>query len=288
MIWGSSFLFIRMAVPTYGPGALIALRVGSAALVLLLFALVRRQRLAWRGRVGTLLLIGILNSTLPFFLISFAEIRLDPGLAAILNATTPLFTALLAARFSRHAEERLTVSRLMGIVLGITGIGILFGGGAIPHDLIGEISAAAVLFASLSYGLAAIVTSRKLADMPPPQIALGQQSFAFLTAVPLAVGLHPSAVPPTYATLAVVALGVLGTAVAFNIAYWLIQHAGPTRATSVTLLVPVFALLWGWLFLGEAIGWSALLGLAAVLASIRLVMRPAKPNTARPGVPREA
>ena len=273
LIWSTAFLFIRIGVPFFGPFALVAVRMAASAVVLLLMMLFTRRRIVWRGHVLLMLVVGLLNAALPYILVGWAELHITSGLAGILNATSPLFTALLAAHFSRQASERLTLPRIAGLLCGVAGVGLLYGIGAVPHDLLGTLAALAMLGAALSNASAAVLASLRLKDTNLWQLAFGQQTMAFFVATPFAVALHPATVPPAYAWAAIIALGVFCTGIGLILQYWLFGVAGPTRTQSVNLLIPALALLWGHIFLGEPLSWGAVAGLLVILGSVQLVMR---------------
>jgi len=268
-LWGASFLFIRVAVPETGPFLLAVVRVAVAGAVLLLYALffVRMPKLRpmWRG----LLVLGGLQAALPFVLIPAAELHLTASLAAIINSTTTMFTALVAAVWLGDA---LTARKGAGVVLGIFGVGLLVGWDPIPLSPIVLLSVGAMLAASLSYATAAVYAKKTFAGVPPLTLAIGQQLGATALLLPPAAVTLPDAPPSLAAVLSVLALAVLSTSVAYLLFYYLIENAGPTSATSVTLVVPVFGLLFGVGFLGEPVSLGTIVGLLVVLLSVALVV----------------
>ncbi len=267
-LWGASFLFIRVAVPVLGPFVLVGLRVGLAALVLALFAGAARRALKLRGLWGPLLFVGFANTAVPFSLISASEVHLTASLAAILNSTTVLFTALVAAVWLR---ESLTPKKILGVLLGIFGVAVLVGWDPLPLSPIVLLSVAAVLGASLCYGVGAVFTKLTFAGVPPLTLAVGQQSAAAGIMIPVALTDLPGESPSAAVALCVLALAVLSTAVAYLLFFYLIASAGPTATSTVTLVVPVFGLIFGVLFLGEPVGLGTLAGLAVILCSVLLI-----------------
>ncbi len=267
-LWGASFLFIRVAVPVLGPFVLVALRVGLAALVLALFAGAARRALKLRGLWGPLLFVGFANTAVPFSLISASEVHLTASLAAILNSTTVLFTALVAAVWLR---ESLTPKKILGVLLGIFGVAVLVGWDPLPLSPVVLLSVAAVLGASLCYGVGAVFTKLTFAGVPPLTLAVGQQSAAAGIMIPVALTDLPGESPSVAVALCVLALAVLSTAVAYLLFFYLIASAGPTATSTVTLVVPVFGLIFGVLFLGEPVGPGTLAGLAVILCSVLLI-----------------
>ncbi len=267
-LWGGSFLFIRVAVPSLGPLLLMELRVGIASLALVLFAAAVGRRPKLRARWRQFLLIGTLNAAIPFTLIAAAEIHLTASLAAILNSTTVMFAAVAAAVWSR---DPLTARKVVGIVLGVIGVVVLVGWDPVELDGAVLLSVGAMLAASLSYGISAVYVKRTFVGVPPLGMAIGQLTGATVVLFPFAALSVPGESPPVAATASVLALALLSTALAYLFYFRLITNVGPTSTVTVTLLVPVFGLLFGVLFLDEPFGPGTLAGLGIVLGSVVLV-----------------
>lgn len=267
-LWGGSFLFIRVAVPSLGPLLLMELRVGIASLALVLFAAAVGRRPKLRARWRQFLLIGTLNAAIPFTLIAAAEIHLTASLAAILNSTTVMFAAVAAAVWSR---DPLTARKVVGIVLGVIGVAVLVGWDPVELDGAVLLSVGAMLAASLSYGISAVYVKRTFVGVPPLGMAIGQLTGATVVLFPFAALSVPGESPPPAATASVLALALLSTALAYLFYFRLITNVGPTSTVTVTLLVPVFGLLFGVLFLDEPFGPGTLAGLGIVLGSVVLV-----------------
>jgi drug/metabolite transporter (DMT)-like permease len=267
-LWGGSFLFIRVAVPSLGPLLLMELRVGIASLALVLFAAAVGRRPKLRARWRQFLLIGTLNAAIPFTLIAAAEIHLTASLAAILNSTTVMFAAVAAAVWSR---DPLTAKKVVGIVLGVIGVAVLVGWDPVELDGAVLLSVGAMLAASLSYGISAVYVKRTFVGVPPLGMAIGQLTGATVVLFPFAALSVPGESPPPAATASVLALALLSTALAYLFYFRLITNVGPTSTVTVTLLVPVFGLLFGVLFLDEPFGPGTLAGLGIVLGSVVLV-----------------
>lgn len=254
-IWGASFLFMRLAVVDFGALPTAFVRVTVAAVFLLPF-------LFWKGQAHILLkhwkavfIGGLLNSAIPFACFSFALLAITTGLSAILNATVPLFGALVAWLW---LKDRPNASRIVGLVIGFAGIVVLSSGKASfkPDAVTGIAPAWAVLaclLATLCYGIAASFTKRYLSGLPSMVTATGSQLGAACGLALPALWLWPTSNPGTTAWLAILALGVFCTGVAFVLYFRLIEQAGPARAIAVTFLIPVFALIYGALVLGETI-----------------------------------
>ena len=268
VLWGGSFLFIRVAVPALGPFLLVELRVGLAAAALLLYSLAAGSMPKIRGRWRSFLVLGFLNAAVPFSLISAAETHLTASLAAILNSTTVMFTAIVAAVWMGDA---LTARKAIGIVLGIVGVSVLVGWDPLPLNGIVLLAVAAMLLASLSYALGATYAKQSFSGIPPVGMALGQLGGAVALLLPLAVVSLPERAPSTVVTFSMLGLAFLSTAVAYLIYFRQIENVGPTSTVTVTLLVPVFGLLFGVLLLEEPFGPGTLAGLGIILTSVVLI-----------------
>lgn len=269
-MWGGSFLFIRVAAPVLGPVVLGEARVGLAAAVLLLYAAVRRRRPALKARWKNYAVLGLLNAAIPFVLIAAAELQLTAALAAILNATTPLFAAVTAAVWLR---EPFTRAKSVGLVLGIAGVAVLVGWSPLTVNGQTVVAIGCSLLAALSYAVAGAYARRAFVGEQPLNLAIGQQAAATILLLPLAV---PSAVGHTISITPVVAfsiimLSLLCTAVAYLLYFALIASVGSTKTLSVTLLVPLFGVLWGAIFLHETVSFSTVLGMGVILASVFFV-----------------
>lgn len=253
-IWGSSFLFMRLAVVEFGALPTAAVRVAIAAAFLLPILLWKRQGSVLVRHWKPVFLVGLLNSGIPFACYSFALLYITTGLSAILNATVPLFGAVVAWLWLR---DRPNASRALGLVVGFAGVALLASGKAsFKPDASGVASGWAVvacLVATLCYGISASFTKRYLGGLPPLVTATGSQIGATLGLALPALWLWPAQTPGAGAWLALVVVGVLCTGIAYILYFRLIENAGPARALAVTFLVPVFALVYGVLLLGETI-----------------------------------
>ncbi len=268
-IWGSSFLFMRIATVEFGVLPMAAVRVFIAAACLLPMLAWRRLGVPFRRHWKVACVLGVLNPAIPFACFAYALLSITTGLSAILNATVPLFGALVAWAW---LGDRPTGSRLLGLAIGFGGVAVL------AWDDIGGVGAAAgttgavlaCLLATLCYALSATATKRYLDGVPPlVTAAAGQLGGAVGLLVP-AVWLWPAHPPGAGAWGAVIALGVACTGFAYVLYFQLIDQAGPARAVVVTFLVPVFALVYGALFLGEPVTLKMLVCGAIVLCGTAL------------------
>lgn len=266
-IWGGSFLFMRIGAPVFGPGVMIELRVGLAALFLWLVCrfLGRQTRLLrqWRH----FLIIGLLNSALPFMLFAYAAQTLSASLLSILNSSAPIYGAIIAAVWLRQPVSR---SAAAGLLLGVAGVTTLVAGSPMVHGDGWWWAIAAGLAAPFCYGLASVYTKQSSTAVDPTDNAHGSMWAAAILVLPFAL-LQPIRQTPTpFDWIAVSALAIVCTGAAYLMFFRLIKDVGPMRALSVTFLIPVFGVLWGALLLGESVGWSKLFGGALVLCGTAL------------------
>lgn len=266
-LWGASFLFTRIAAPAFGPFAIADLRIAIAAALLL-------PLLAWRGglhelgpNARKLVLLGALNSAIPFALFAYAALSITAGLAAILNATASLFAALVAWLWLR---DRLTTLQWLGLVIGFAGVLWLTGAKAEFRPGGSGLAILAGLAATFSYGVAANVTKHRLGGVRPLAIAAGSQSAAALLLLPFAVVFWPDHAPGVLDWISVIALGVFCTGLAYLLYFRLIARVGPAKTMTVAFLIPAFAMIWGALFLGEEVTPTMLAGCAVILAGTAL------------------
>jgi drug/metabolite transporter (DMT)-like permease len=268
-VWGGSFLFLRVATPDFGAVPLIAIRVGVSALFLLPVMLLRPAwRQEFRQNVGKLFLLGLVNAAIPFPLFAYSTLFVTAGFASIINATAPLFAALVAGVWLR---DRITVGAVIGLVIGFAGVILLVGG--LPDVTADALLAiAGALFASFLYGVSASFVKRHLAGVNTWVTTTGSFGFAALLLVPLAVVQWPAVSPPSRSWAAAIVLAVACTAIP-NIYYFrLVLRVGPGKAMSVAFLIPVFGMLWGALLLGERVTPGMLAGCAVILFGTSLVI----------------
>lgn len=273
LIWGSAFIFIKEAVTHVEPLTYVWLRLAMAALGLWLFLLWRGERLALPLKIwGAILLLALLNNVIPFALFGWGQRHIATGLAAILNATTPIWGVLAAHLFT--ADERITPGKLLGVVIGFFGVATMIG-----PDLLGSsanlLAQLACLLASLCYALAGVWARRfRRLEVPPIKVAAAQliAGAVFLLPIVLLVDqpwLAP--VPPLEAWGAIAVLALFGSAYAYVLYFRLIDSAGATNAFLVTLLVPPVAIILGAVLLGERLGSAQLMGLAFIVLGLAVI-----------------
>ncbi len=269
-LWGSSFLFMRFATLEFGPLPTAAARVGIAALFLLPIVLLRGMLPELRVHWQKIFFLGLFNSAIPFACFSFSLLAITTGLSAILNATVPMFGALIAWAW---LKDKPGMSRVAGLVIGFAGVALLAWDKATftvdasnPSGIAPGWAVLACLLACLCYGIAASFTKKYTAGISPMVIAAGSQTGATLGLCIPALLLWPSKVPGATAWLALLVLGVACTGVAYILFFRLIASAGPQRTLTVTFLIPVFAVFYGAAFLGEVVTlW--MLGCAMVIVA---------------------
>ncbi len=280
-LWGGSFAFIRVAVAALGPIWLAESRVTLAFAALLVLALLRRSvpSLAahWRAYLAT----GLVNSALPFALFGFAEQTISASNAAILNATSPFFGAIVAAVWLR---EPLGARRMTGMALGLAGVVLLVGWQAEPLSTSMLLAALACLAAALCYGVASVYAKVRMSGIPSFAIALYSQLGAAIVLAPALPFVPQPAALSQLVAANVLALALASTAIAYLLYFRLIADVGPARALTVTFLIPLFGVLWGVLFLQEPLAVNMLAGCALVLAGTWLALRdtPRRPRPLRP------
>lgn len=279
-LWGSAFPLIKIAAPAFGPVGTTHIRLAVAAVVLAVLAATRRD--LWRAvphRFGAFVLLAALNVAAPLTLVATAIVGLNASMAAILNATTPMFTILVAAAW---LGQRITWRRVIGVAAGIFGVVILLGGDPLPVNIGTALAAGASLAAALSYALGGTYARRAFPDTAPMTLALGQQVAATLLLIPVTVAATWASPPPGPVTAAAItAVGVLGlgaTAGGYLLYFWIIRHAGPVAASTVTFLVPIAGVGLGVGWLGEPLTPALVLGLLVISTGVGLLTL-GKPRT---------
>ena len=276
-IWSSSFMWIKIAVQEVGPITLVAFRVLFGLLFGIVVIFIRRVE--WPRSLREwfpLLLLGITNVSIPFFLISWGEQSIDSAVAAILDATVPLFTILIAHYLLR--DDKMTLPKVLGLLIGFAGVVVLMSKdiGGSPSSVLGQF---AVVLASAFYAGSAVYVRKTTEDTPGILRSAGPLISA--TAVMWLAALlieKPVEIPRMGITwVALLFLGILGSGFAFLLAYYLIHEIGPTRTSMVTYLFPLGGVILGVIFLGERLSWQLLAGTTLIIASLGVVnWRPAR------------
>jgi drug/metabolite transporter (DMT)-like permease len=274
VLWGGSFFFIEIAIPTVAPFTLVLIRVALAAAMLWAFLLVRRERLPLPpGALTAFLVLALLNNVIPFVLFAWAQIEISGGLASILNATTPVWGVVVAHLLT--ADEKATPGKVAGVLLGFGGVAVMIG-----TDFLGEIGRGilaqlACLAATLCYALAG-VWARRFGRMgvPPMAVATGQLSAAAIVMLPLVLVFEPpwlASAPSMEAWWALIALALFCTTFAYILYFRLLASAGATNSLLVTFLIPITAILLGAMLLGERLELRHFAGMALIGAGLAAI-----------------
>ena len=271
-IWGASFIFMRIGAGEFGAVPLAALRIAGGALLLWPLMVAHGQGGELRRHWRAIAVVGLLNSALPYALFAYAALAINAGLSSILNATAPLWGALVAWWW---LNDRLTRGRTLGLLIGFAGVVWLAWDKASvkpgEHGVSAAMAIGACLLATLCYGFSANFTKHKLAGVPPLAVAAGSQAAgALLLALP-ALWLWPATMPGAAAWWSMAGLAFVCTGLALLMFFRLIARLGAARAITVTFLVPVFGVLWGALFLHEALTGTMAAGCAVILLGTGLV-----------------
>lgn len=276
-IWGSSFLFMRTAAPELGPFLLIEIRLAVAAAVLTAWLATHGELGTLRRNAGRLLLLGAVNSAIPFTLFAWATLSLTAGMASVLNATTPLWAAVIGYLW---LDDRLPRNKVIGLLLGFVGVVVL-----VSHKL-GDVNSLLAIGAGLAagccYASASHYTRLAMRDLSPRTIAAGSLLAASVLQLPFALATLPERMPSWTALGFAVVLGVVCTGLAYVLYFRLLASIGPARAITVTYLVPVFGVLWGVLFLAETFSTRMAFGASVVLLGTMMVVRGPRPAAAPP------
>ena len=274
-IWGASFLFTRITAPVFGPVLTAELRTLIAGIALAAYFAATGYDPEWRRWRRHYIIVGIFSSGLPFLLWAYAALSLTAGLLSVLNATSPMWGALCSAALLR---ERLGWRQTLGLLLGVAGVVLVTDPG---HARLHYPAIAAALVAAFSYGLIATYIKRWASNVPPRGLAVGTQVAAGILLIPfIAVG-PPATAPTPLAAASILALGLVCGAIAYLLYFRLVAELGATGALTVTYLIPVFGVLWGALFLGEAVSLFTLAGAALVILGTVLVLMQPGPRSRR-------
>ena len=265
-IWGASFLFARISAPEFGPIAFTSIRIGIAALALLPILFMKNHWSLLKENLALITFIAMLNSALPFMLLAYTTLYLSAGVTSVLNSLVPIFSAVIA---HYYLQDYLSRKQTIGLAIGITGVLILMSDKlALGNNTILPLGAA--FLSGLSYAISANITKKKLSHVPPRVLAASSMFTAGILLIPFGILNWPEQMPGVHAWMAVVAVAILSTAFAYLIFFWLIKEIGPTRTVSVTLIIPIFGIIWGALFLSESITLNIILGTVVILVGAYL------------------
>ncbi|WP_163392266.1 DMT family transporter [Enterovibrio norvegicus] len=266
-LWGASFLFIRYAVPDFGPFALIMVRVVLASVLLLPILMLRKQLHEFRANWLHSCCVGLFSSAIPFVLFAFAMMNVSSGFAAILNTSTPIWGAIIAYFW---LGDKLTYTRMTGLFIGVVGVMVLvwgkldFGSSGLGWSLL------AVIGATVFYGISASYAKRFLKGVPPLVTAAGSQIGSSVALFPLGLLFWPEVNPSQASWIAAIILGFVSTGFAYILYFRLIERVGPTNAITVTYLIPLFAAVWGYFLLDESVTLRMILGAGTIFLGTAL------------------
>lgn len=272
-IWGGSFIFMRILSPVFGASGTACLRLLIAAMFLLIYFAITGYKINWKRDWKFLLVIGVINSSIPFFSYAYAALYIPAGLSVIVNTMSPMFGALFAAII---LKERLTLEKAIGLALGAFGVFLVTGSKAVSPNLQSYLAIGACLLATFCYGLSGVLIKKYGQKIESKAMAGGSQLFAGLALLPFLISTGTSQPVNVSITIILIIFGVLCSAIAYLIYYYLMKEMGPTKALTVTFLMPLFGIFWGWLILKEPLYPSMLLGAVVILCGTYLVVRPQK------------
>lgn len=274
-IWGASFMFMRVGSPEFGPILFTTFRTGIGAAFLIVCLMYYKETKALNGRWRDIFIVGALNTAIPFALFGYATLTLTAGTTSVLNATTPMFGAIVAYFW---LKDKLTIRAVLGLIIGFIGVYLL----VMENLHLGNRNANSVastqvilptlaaMLGAICYGISANYTKKNLSTIKPLALAAGSQIAATTMLLPLSLFFIPATLPSTAAIGAVVLIGIICTGVAYIIFFRLIAQLGPAKAISVTYLIPAFGIFWGALFLGETISKMMILGTGVILLGVAL------------------
>jgi drug/metabolite transporter (DMT)-like permease len=270
LVWGSSFLWIKLALREVGPFTLVCFRATIAFLGLLVVWIIRRPVMHWRD-AWKFAIMGVFNHALPIVLISWSEQHISSGLASILNSTTPLFTILIASLVL--SDERFTPRRALGLVIGFVGVLIIASNDLTGSGSTSGISILVMLAATFSYAACTVFARKQMRNISADAQSIGQMGMAVLFIIPATFiaesPLHIPTQPLTW--LALVWLGLLGSAFSLLIWFSLINTVGPTKTSMSNYLLPLVGVILGMIFLNERLDWRILVGGALVILAVVIV-----------------
>ena len=264
-IWGSSFLFLRIASPEFGPIFLIEMRVASGLIVLLPICLLLGKIQELKENWKMIFILSLSNMTIPFCLFAYSALNMGAGILSIINATVPFFTAIIA--FLVY-QQRMTRYGLIGLMVGFMGVAVLVFDPSESSGVTNDLAIPSALFACVLYGVALNIVSHKLQGVSGISITTGALFFSTIVLIPFAVIERPEVMPQGSVWFSVLALGVVCTGFGYILFYRLIARIGSQQAIMTTYLIPIFSILWGNLFLAESITLFMIFGGMLVLMGV--------------------
>jgi drug/metabolite transporter (DMT)-like permease len=275
-IWGGSFIFMRVLAPIFGAAGTACLRLTIAALFLIVYFYLTKYKMHLRRDWKILCIIGVLNSAIPFTLYSYAALHIPASLSVIINSTSPMFGMLFAALI---LKEHMNTQKVAGLFLGILGVALISGSKSLNATTESYLAMAACVLAAFCYGLSGAIIKKYAKHVEPKAMAGGSQLFAGISLMPFLLTTKPSEPITLTIVITVITFAILCSAVAYLIYYYLMKEIGPTKTLTVTFLMPVFGILWGFLLLKESLYPQMLLGMSIILLGTYLVTSKSKQKT---------
>jgi len=269
VIWGGSFLFMRIAAPEFGPIALIAVRVVGAALLLGPLILLCGHGKVFIERFAGFLVLGLIGTSLPFCLLAFSTLSLEAGFTSLLNATTPIFTAIIGVIWYR---SRFTRMQYVGLLIGLLGVGVLSLNRLSFKDGGDGWAIVAALTASTAYGVGVNFSRHRMQDLPPRLVAAGSTVAASLLMLPIGIWKWPEVNPSAKAWGCALTLAIVCTAIAYLLFFKILSSASAMSASAVTFLIPVTAIIWGYIILQEGLTMRMVIGTVITFLGTALVI----------------
>lgn len=266
-IWGASFIFMKIGGPDFGPFLFMAMRTLVASLFLLPLVYLKKQQSALIGYSQKIFIVGLLNTAIPFVLFGWATLSLSAGNTAVLNGTTPMFGAIIAYFWLKN---KLSLSAIIGICIGFLGVYFLMFDKITTNTGNVILPTLAVMLAAFCYGLSANYTKKYLQGISPLALAAGSQISATIVLLPISMFFLPSALPSNSSIMAVIALGIMCTGIAYIMFFRLIAAIGPAKTISVTYLIPIFGIIWGVIFLDESVTFWTFVGGGLIFTGVAL------------------
>lgn len=266
-IWGASFLFMKIGAPEFGPLLFMALRTGVASILLVTILVLKKQLISLNKHKRHLFIVGTMNTAIPFVLFGWASLTLTAGSTSVLNATTPMFGAIVAVVW---LKDKLRASAVIGLAVGFFGVYLLMYEKLSVPQSTALLPTIAVMVAALFYGISANYAKQYLSDVKPLTLAAGSQLSATIILLPISLFFIPNTMPSLAAFNSVLVIGTLCTGFAYIVFFRLIAAMGPTKAISVTYLIPAFGLVWGMIFLDEHVSLLMIIGCMLILLGVAL------------------
>jgi drug/metabolite transporter (DMT)-like permease len=273
-IWGASFMFMRVGSPEFGPILFTTLRTAIAAAFLFSCLVLYKETKALNGRWRQIFVVGALNTAIPFALFGYATLTLTAGTTSVLNATTPMFGAIVGYFW---LKDKLPLSAAIGLIIGFIGVYFLVSENLHLSDITtinsqenALLPTLAALLAAMCYGISANYTKKHFTGIKPLALAAGSQISATAMLIPVSLFFIPEQMPSSSAIGSVLLIGTICTGLAYILFFRLIAELGPAKAISVTYLIPAFGIMWGALFLNEKISITMLIGGVVILLGVAL------------------